>query len=179
MSTKNIIQEPNKKIKFINKDKNLDNTPNGFDTFFSFSNKLGQNYNTHQENDLIYSIDSRLNPLYYDVSTKNDIASRSIKASPDYWDNTKRKNLDTSVYTDSPDKTSGKGFGVIDDYNMFFNYIGLSTRQDNVDMKPQNKDDDRIYLTNHNYNYDKHSVTEMLPCGSDTRYLNKKMTSNL
>jgi len=30
-------------------------------------------------------------------------------------------------------------------------------------------------MTNHNYNYDKYHVPEELPCGNDTRILNKKM----
>jgi len=55
------------------------------------------------------------------------------------------------------------------------NGVGMATRQDNPDSKPQNFEDDRIFMTNHNYHYDKHHVTEYLPCGSDTRYLNKKM----
>ena len=30
-------------------------------------------------------------------------------------------------------------------------------------------------LTNHNFNNDRYHVTRNLPCGADTRYLNKKM----
>lgn len=162
------------KLKFINKDSNTDGDINSFDNFYSFNNRFGQNYNSDQENNLVFSIDGRLNPMLVTNDAPNN-ASRSLKASPDYWDNTKRKNLDTSVYTDPPDKTTGKGFGVVEKYNIFFNHIGLSTRQDFPDKKPQNIDDDRIYLTNHNYHYDKFHVTERLPCGIDTRVLNKKM----
>lgn len=104
-----------------------------------------------------------------------DTAAKAPKATSDYWDNTKRRNLDTSIYTNNPMKIQGRGFGDINTYDMFLNGIGLSTRQDNPDDKPQNLDDDRIFLTNHNYHYDKHHVTEMLPCGTDTRYLNKKI----
>ena len=102
-------------------------------------------------------------------------AAKVPKESEEYWDNTRRKNLDTAIYTNNPSKIGGRGFGDIDNYGLFMNGIGMSTRQDNPDIKPQNVDNDRIYLTNHNYNNDKFRVTENLQCGADTRYLNKKM----
>jgi len=101
--------------------------------------------------------------------------SNTTKESEEYWDNTRRRNLDTSIYTENPSKIAGRGFGDIPKYNLFLNGIGLSTRQDNPDIKPQNIEDDRIFLTNHNYNYSKFRVTDDLQCGTDTRYLNKKM----
>jgi len=100
---------------------------------------------------------------------------KTPKESETYWDNTRRRNLDTSVYTDNPSKIAGRGFGDIPKYDLFLNGIGLSTRQDNPDIKPQNIDDDRIFLTSQNYNYAKFHVTDDLQCGADTRYLNKKM----
>jgi len=99
------------------------------------------------------------------------------KESEEYWDNTRRRNLDTSTYTDNPSKIAGRGFGDIPKYDLFLNGIGLSTRQDNPDIKPQNVENDRIFLTNQNYNYDKFRVTNDLQCGADTRYLNKKMVN--
>ncbi len=204
----------NSKIKFITTDRQ------NFKDFFLFGNKLGQNYNTEEENDLRFSESTRrksipktimknfkkiskdpavemigdksegnatiMKLLNNDTILKTtvmainsnlvcDIGAKAPKASSDYWDNTKRRNLDTSVYTNNPKKTQGRGFGDINIYDMFFNGIGLSTRQDEPDDKPQNLDNDRIFLTNHNYHYDKHHVTEMLPCGTDTRYLNKKI----
>ena len=104
-----------------------------------------------------------------------DNAAKIPKASSEYWDNTKRRNLDTSIYTKNPSMIGGRGFGNIEKYDLYLNNIGLSTRQDNPDETPKNIDNDRIFLTNHNYNYDKFHVTETLPCGQDTRYLNKKM----
>ena len=104
-----------------------------------------------------------------------DTAAKIPKASSEYWDNTKRRNLDTSVYTDTPMKYGGRGFGDINTYDMLFNGIGFMTRQDNPDTNPRNWDDDRIYVTNHNYHYSKQHVTDILPCGVDTRYLNQKM----
>jgi len=102
-------------------------------------------------------------------------AAKIPKESEEYWDNTKRRNLNTAVYTENPSKIGGRGFGDIQNYDLFLNGIGLSTRQENPDIKPQNVENDRIFLTNHNYNYDKFRVTENLQCGNDTRYLNKKM----
>jgi hypothetical protein len=99
----------------------------------------------------------------------------SSKESEIYWDNTRRRNLDTAVYTDNPSKIGGRGFGDIPKYDLLLNGIGLSTRQDNPDIKPQNVDNDRIFMTNHNYNNPKFHVSEDLECGADTRYLNKKM----
>jgi hypothetical protein len=122
--------------------------------------------NTVTANDKMMSIGSNI---------VTDIAAKISKASPDYWDNTKRRNLDTATYTNNPHKIQGRGFGDINSYGVLLNGVGTATRQDNPDRKPQNVEDDRIYLTNHNYHYDKHHVTENLPCGSDTRYLNKKM----
>lgn len=198
--------KPNKKannndrIKFITTDRK------NFKDFFLFGNKLGQNYNTEEENNLKFSESTRRksipktvmknfkeiskDPAVESIGDKLlsksmtmainsnlvcDIAAKAPKASPDYWDNTKRRNLDTSVYTKNPIKIQGRGFGDINTYDMFLNGIGLSTRQDNPDDKPQNLDDDRIFLTNHNYHYNKHHVTEILPCGTDTRYLNKRI----
>jgi hypothetical protein len=122
--------------------------------------------NTATSNDNIMAINSNL---------ITDIAAKVSKASAEYWDNTKRRNLDTATYTNNPHKIQGRGFGDIDSYDLFMNGVGTSTRQDNPDKKPQNTEDDRIFMTNHNYHYDKFHVTESLPCGSDTRYLNKKM----
>ena len=105
----------------------------------------------------------------------SDTASKIPKASSEYWDNTKRRNLDTSAYTNNPMKAQGRGFGNVNSYDVFLNGVGTATRQDNPEMKPRNYEDDRIFMTNHNYQYEKYRVTESLPCGSDTRYLNKKM----
>ncbi len=102
-------------------------------------------------------------------------AAKIPKESEEYWDNTKRRNLDTSIYTNNPMKIQGRGFGNIDRYDLFLNGVGLATRQDNPDNKPQNIEDDRIFLTNHNFHYDKYHVPDSLPCGADTRYLNKNM----
>ena len=99
----------------------------------------------------------------------------SVKESEIYWDNTRRRNLDTSIYTDNPTKVGGRGFGDIPKYDLLLNGIGISTRQDNPNIKPQNVDNDRIFTTNHNYNNPKFHVSEQLDCGVDTRYLNKKM----
>jgi hypothetical protein len=213
-----------KKIKY--------NTVKNFKDFYSYGNKLGQNYNTELENTLRFSestrqktsvenkryesksqnsnsktlqrpklklakkkhlpkinevnesnnhlnivdIDSNLRiPSVYNFTNEvSDTASRIPKASAEYWDNTKRRNLDTAIYTNNPQKIQGRGFGNISEYDLFFNGVGLPTRQDEPDINPRNVDNDRIYLTNHNYHYDKHHVTENLPCGADTRYLNKK-----
>jgi len=150
------------------------------------SNINNLNRDTNNANDIIniVSNDSKLRPNTVLANGKIqsinqneiiDIAAKVSKVSPDYWDNTKRRNLDTSVYTNNPSKIQGRGFGDVNSYGLYLNGVGVSTRQDNPDEKPQNVEDDRIYLTNHNYHYDKHHVTEVLPCGHDTRYLNKKM----
>lgn len=149
-------KEELKKIKYITT--NLDN----FADFYSVGKKYGQNYNTDQESELLYSEATRTKHL-------------STKESSEYWDNTKRRNLDTSIYTNNPTKTQGRGFGNIGRYDNLLNGIGLATRGENPEKNPRSVEDDRIFLTNHNYNYDKYHTTEMLPCGSDTRYLNKKM----
>ena len=104
-----------------------------------------------------------------------DSAAKLTKVSSQYWDNTKRRNLDTATYTDPPSKVSGRGFGEIEKYGNFMNGIGIMTRQDNPDLNPRNVDDDRIFLTNQNYNYDKFHVPEKLNCGDDTRAINKKI----
>lgn len=216
-----ISNDMEKKIKY--------NTVKNFKDFYSYGNKLGQNYNTELENTLRFSestrqktpvenkryaqktesksnlsqksklikkkplikinevnesenhlnivdIDSSLRiPSVYNFTNEvSDTASRIPKASAEYWDNTKRRNLDTAVYTNNPQKIQGRGFGNISKYDLFLNGVGLPTRQDEPDINPRNVDNDRIYLTNHNYHYDKHHVTENLPCGADTRYLNKK-----
>jgi hypothetical protein len=212
-----------RKIKYI------ETTNRNFVDFYSKGNKLGQNYNTEQENDLrfsestrrktlskntlnayknasrdtsldniakknlsandrfitdLVSADSKLRPntavsndniMAINSNLITDIAAKVSKASPEYWDNTRRRNLDTATYTNNPHKIQGRGFGDIDSYDLFMNGVGMATRQDNPDFKPQNIEDDRIFMTNHNYHYDKHHVTENLPCGADTRYLNKKM----
>jgi len=129
-------------------------------------NTITNETNIRNENSKIMSINS---------NTIEDIASKVLKASPEYWDNTKRHNLDTAIYTNNPTKIQGRGFGDVESYDIFLNGVGLATRQENPDSKPQNIDEDRIFITNHNYNYDRHDVTEQLPCGSDTRYLNKKI----
>ena len=100
---------------------------------------------------------------------------KGTKESTEYWDNTKRRNLDTAIYTNNPHKIQGRGFGDIKTYDLFLNGVGSSTRQDMPDMKPQNIDDDRLFMTNHNYHNTKHHITDNLSCGADTRYLNKKM----
>jgi hypothetical protein len=146
--------EPTKKIKYITTE------PNKFNNFYSFGVKYGQNYNTDQESELLYSEATR---------------SKLPKESSEYWDNTKRRNLDTSVYTNNPTKIQGRGFGNIGRYDNLLNGIGLATRGENPEKNPRSVEDDRIFLTNHNYNYDKYHTTDMLPCGTDTRYLNKKM----
>jgi hypothetical protein len=220
------ISDLNKKSKNIENDmkrmKYVETDMQNFKDFYSFGNRLGQNYNTNQENDLRFSestrrksipkpilknvkkpivtLDKKHNDFVSDRSIMNlvnnddrlrpnndsiimtinsnlvsDTAAKIPKASLEYWDNTKRRNLDTSIYTNNPMKIQGRGFGDINSYDIFFNGIGQNTRQDNPDDNPRNIDDDRIFLTNHNYHYDKHHVTEFLPCGADTRYLNKKM----
>ena len=196
--------------------------------FFSFGNKLGQNYNTVLDNDLRYSESTRRKTLSKDLQLKykmssadetfddldeqsmishqlmksnnrlesdietmsqvdesykmsianneiSDNAAKIPKASAEYWDNTKRRNLDTAIYTNNPNKMGGRGFGDVNKYDVYLNGVGLSTRQDKPDDKPRNVDNDRVFMTNHNYNYDKFHITENLPCGQDTRYLNKKM----
>ena len=149
-------KELTKKIKYITTD------PDNFADFYSVGKKYGQNYNTDQESELLYSEATRTKHI-------------NTKESSEYWDNTKRRNLDTSVYTNNPTKIQGRGFGNIGRYDNLFNGIGLATRGENPEKNPRSVEDDRIFLTNHNYNHDKYHTTEMLPCGSDTRYLNKKM----
>lgn len=216
-SMKKYPTENKSRIKYVSTSKN------DFKEFFSFGNKLGQNYNTEMDNDLRFSESTRRKTLAKELQNKykmsstdetfdnlendqmdkmsnietmnnintmkniklqkmsidnNEIsntAAKIPKASAEYWDNTKRRNLDTSVYTKNPNKKGGRGFGNVEKYDLYLNNVGLSTRQDNPDEKPRNIDEDRIFLTNHNYNYDKFHVTETLPCGQDTRYLNKKM----
>ena len=181
----------NKKIKYIETDRN------NFKDFYSFGNKLGQNYNTDGDSELRFSDSTRRKSFNKTTIEKiksnsrdstldteselmsinsNEITAAKIpKASSDYWDNTKRRNLDTSIYTNNPNKIQGRGFGEINNYDLFLNGVGVSTRQEQPDKNPRNIEDDRIFLTDHNNNYDAHRVTEILPCGSDTRYLNKKM----
>jgi hypothetical protein len=203
-STKDFKPNENK-IKYITTDRN------DFRDFYSFGNKMGQNYNTDQESDLYNGIDTRrksikderlqnLSKLEKKVKNQNenithldmintesifkmnisgngipDSAAKLTKVSSEYWDNTKRRNLDTATYTDPPSKISGRGFGEIEKYGLFMNGIGITTRQDNPDLNPRNVDDDRIFLTNQNYNYDKFHVPGSLPCGDDTRAINKKI----
>ena len=150
-------KEPTKKIKYISTE------PDKFNDFYSFGAKYGQNYNTDQESELLHS-----------EATRSKLKVNT-KESSEYWDNTKRRNLDTSVYTNNPTKIQGRGFGNVSHYDNLLNGIGLATRGENPERNPRSVEDDRIFLTNHNYNYDKYHTTEMLPCGSDTRYLNKKM----
>lgn len=184
------------KIKYIN-------TDNIFQDYYSSGNKMSQNYNLDAQNDLTYGIDTRrtntknnkssiinkpldknnseiMNIINTDINLKLNkpsikTAAKIPKESIEYWDNTKRHNLDTAIYTNNPSKIGGRGFGDIDKYDLFMNGIGVSTRQDNPDIKPQNVDNDRIYLPNHNYNNDKFHVTADLQCGADTRYINKKL----
>jgi hypothetical protein len=120
------------------------------------------------------SVDSDLR-MNINSNIVSNIAAKIPKESSEYWDNTKKHNLNTAVYTNNPTKIQGRGFGDIDKYDLFLNGIGTSTRQDNPDINPRNLDNDRVFLTNHNYNYDKLHVPEKLGCGTDTRYLNKKM----
>lgn len=186
-----IRNNQDKKIKYIETDRN------NFKEFYSFGNKLGQNYNTDGDSELRFSDSTRRKSLNkttinnYKSSSRdstldkeseimsinsNEITAAKIpKASEEYWDNTKRRNLDTSIYTTNPNKIQGRGFGEIDKYDLFLNNIGVSTRQENQEKNPRNVENDRIFFTMHNNNYDDHHVTEILPCGSDTRYLNKKM----
>ena len=171
---KNATIDQSQKIKFYT----VDNM--NFNEIYSYNKKLGQNYNTDIDSDLLYGIDTRRKTARDTLTmpNRNDIndnAAKILKTSSEYWDNTKRKNLDTSVYTDCANKIQGRGFGQIDSYGLLLNGIGVMTRQENPDLKPQNKDDDRLYLTNHNYNYDKQHVPGTLECGMDTRYLNKRM----
>lgn len=182
-----------KKIKYVSVDKQ------NFGETYSRGNKMYQNYNTEIENDLIYGLDTKKHTTKNNKNGQNIInlvnndgklklgqekvnlnafpktAAKVPKESEEYWDNTRRKNLDTAIYTNNPSKIGGRGFGDIGNYDLFLNGIGTSTRQENPDIKPQNVDNDRIYLSNHNYNNEKFRVTENLQCGADTRYLNKKM----
>jgi hypothetical protein len=223
MPSESVEPSMEKKIKYY------DVSNRDFVNFYSKGNKLGQNYNTEQENDLRFSESTRrktlpkttmsvyktasrdstldsINNNYLSSNDKfisdmvitdsnlrpntsisnekimsinsnliSDNAAKVLKASPEYWDNTRRRNLDTATYTNLPKKIQGRGFGDIDSYDLFLNGVGTATRQDNPDKKPQNIEDDRIFMTNHNYHYDKHHITPNLPCGADTRYLNKKM----
>ena len=199
-------ESSNNKMKYITTDSS------NFKDFYSFGNKMGQNYNTDQESDLRFSestrrklldkntissyknksrdntldeitsvvdTDSNLRPGNDIMSINSNIIGNSAakipKALAEYWDNTKRRNLDTSTYTNNPHKIQGRGFGDINSYDVFFNGVGVTTRQDDPNTNPRNYEDDRIFLTNHNYHYDKFHVTENLQCGADTRYLNKKM----
>jgi hypothetical protein len=141
----------------------------------SANNKLITNLVDIDSNLRLKTLNSDDNIMSINSNLIIDIAAKVSKESSEYWDNTKRRNLDTAIYTNNPQKIQGRGFGDIDSYDLFKNGVGTSTRQDSPDSKPQNKDDDRIFLTNHNYNYDKHHITENLSCGTDTRYLNKKM----
>jgi hypothetical protein len=209
----NIESNSDQKMKFVSVDKG------SFKDYYSFANKMGQNYNTDLDSDLRYSESTRRKTLPASVvssykKTSNNMvletlpeegsssnahimglisnenyiksnpqfpmnfsntAAKIPKASEEYWDNTKRHNLDTSTYTNNPSKIQGRGFGDINRYDLFLNGVGVSTRQEEADFNPRNVDNDRIYLTNHNYHYDKHHITDNLPCGADTRYLNKKM----
>jgi hypothetical protein len=143
------------KMKYITVDNN------NFDNFLLFGKKL-KNGEINQDNMVHYAKMTRTN--------------KSLKESEEYWDNTKRKQLDTSTYINNPNKVQGNGFGNISEYNLFFNGIGLSTRQTKPDEKPNNIDNDRIFLTNHNYNNDKYHIISNLPRGgTDTRILNKKI----
>lgn len=193
-----IRTEDDKKVKYVST--NIQN----FGEIYSRGNKMYYNYDTDTENELLYGMDTRkhitknkdknqeniVKLINTDSNLKlgnektNDkvnlnsfpkTAAKIPKESEEYWDNTRRKNLDTAVYTNNPSKIGGRGFGDIDNYNLLLNGIGISTRQDNPDIKPQNVDNDRLYMTNHNFNYSKFRVTEDLQCGADTRYLNKKM----
>jgi hypothetical protein len=123
----------------------------------------------------IYDTTNNNNLLSINSNEISTTAAKIPKASAEYWDNTKRRNLNTSTYTNNPNKMGGRGFGNIPVYDVFTNGVGVTTRHDDPDTKPRNLEDDRIFMTTHNYNYDKHHVPEMLGCGSDTRYLNKKM----
>lgn len=207
-------QSSSNQSKQDNKMKYITTDSSNFKDFYSFGNKMGQNYNTDQESDLRFSESTRRKLLdkntitnYKNKSRDNTLdkideisrvvnadsnlrpgnimsinsnlignsAAKIPKASAEYWDNTKRRNLDTSTYTNNPHKIQGRGFGDINSYDVFFNGVGLTTRQDDPNTNPRNYEDDRIFLTNHNYHYDKYHVTENLQCGADTRYLNKKM----
>jgi hypothetical protein len=140
------------KLKYITLD------DNNFDDFLSFGKKLKNGDD---------------NIVHYARPTRTD---KSLKESEEYWNNTKKKHLDTSKYINNPNKIQGNGFGNIAEYNLLFNGIGLSTRQTNTNDKPNNIDNDRIFLTNHNYNNDKYHVISNIPRGgADTRILNKKI----
>ena len=128
-----------------------------------------------QDIDIIDLINNEANLKLGNFSKAASKAPTSLKDSEIYWDNTRRRNLDTAIYTDNPTKVGGRGFGNIPKYDLLLNGIGLSTRQENPDIKPQNIDNDRIYLPHHNYNYSKFHVSNNLECGADTRFLNKKM----
>jgi len=186
------MSDNTKKIKYVSTD------DSNFEQFFSFGNKMGQNYDMVTDNNLHFSEETRRRPppeLFLNNNTSENppntsenppntsenppntpkIGAKQLKESDEYWDNTKRHNLDTSFYTNNPNKMRGRGFGEINKYDLYLNGIGVSTRQLNPETNPRNIDNDRMFMTNHNYNYDKFHVTESLPCGQDTRYLNKKM----
>ena len=162
------------KMKYIT----LDN--NNFDDFLSFGKKL-KNGEINQDNKVHYAETTRslenqnFSKERVVMPTQDLFIKKSLKESEEYWDNTKRKSLDTSSYINNPNKVQGNGFGNIAEYDLLFNGIGLSTRQNKPNEKPNNIDNDRLFLTNHNYNNDKYHVTSNLACGSDTRILNKKM----
>ena len=146
----------------------------------SFDNINVNSFTDEIDRSDLLNVDSELRtPLNIMSINSNEIFDNAAKiqpkASTEYWDNTKRRNLDTSVYTNNSNKSGGRGFGNISSYDLMLNNIGISTRQDNPDTNPRNIENDRIYLTNHNFNNDRYHVTRNLPCGADTRYLNKKM----
>ena len=146
------------------------------------SNKKSSNTSTDEiSNILDTDIELKLGRLMINPTlgsqNQNQIktsAARLPKESDEYWDNTKRHNLNTSIYTNNPSKIGGRGFGDVQKYDQFKNHIGVSTRQENPDIKPQNIDNDRIYQPNHNYASVEFHVPKNLGCGADTRYLNKK-----
>jgi hypothetical protein len=127
--------------------------------------------NIYDTGDNMLSINSNEVPMSETTIT----AAKVGKASEEYWDNTKRRNLNTSTYTKNPNKTRGRGFGKISSYDIFANGVGVTTRNDDPDTKPRNMEDDRIFMMTNNYNYNKHNSTKILPCGADTRHLNKKI----
>jgi hypothetical protein len=154
-------------LKKVSRDVTLDTVDERGESSEASVMKLVKNQDILRRNDK-YIMDIGTNMV-------TDTAAKIPKASADYWDNTKRRNLDTSTYTDTPMKYGGRGFGDVGAYGLLYNGIGLMTRQDNPDANPRSWDDDRIYMTNHNYHYPKQHVTDILPCGVDTRYLNQKM----
>ena len=167
----------------LKNDQNCKIYNNDIDTEFKFNkssrNIIENNNNLNKINikvkeDDIYKTINNSSDQVNNIQVYDNIQNNTINYVINNMDNTKRKNLDTSTYTNNPTKIQGRGFGDINNYGMLLNGIGESTRQNNIETNPRNVEDNRIYVMQHN-NYNGQRVTENLACGSDTRYLNKKM----